>query len=111
NYLINARQRRQHLKLEECVMRKHVIKSLIAAALAPATAQAADIVRPIVSPQDAPAAFAAPTWTGFYAGVQGGFGAGRSDGTQNAGGSFFPVVPYSIDPRGFLGGGHAGYNL
>ena len=23
---------------------------------------------------------------------------------------FVPVVPYTIDPRGFLGGGHAGYN-
>jgi outer membrane immunogenic protein len=87
------------------------MRSLIAAALAPAAAHAADIVRPLVSPQLAPAALAASTWTGFYAGVQGGFGAGHSDGTQNAGGSFFPVVPYSIDPRGFLGGGHAGYNL
>jgi outer membrane immunogenic protein len=51
------------------------------------------------------------SWTGFYIGLQGGYGAGDSNGTQNEGGTFFPVVPYSIDPHGFLGGGHVGYNL
>jgi outer membrane immunogenic protein len=50
------------------------------------------------------------SWSGFYIGLQGGYGTGDSSGTQNAGGSFFPVVPYSIDPHGFLGGGHVGYN-
>ena len=49
-------------------------------------------------------------WTGFYAGLQGGYGWGRSSGTQSAGGGFVPVVPYTIDPRGFVGGGHVGYN-
>ena len=54
---------------------------------------------------------AAYNWTGFYIGLQGGYGWGNSSGTQNADGTFFPVVPYSIDPHGFLGGGHIGYNL
>jgi len=49
-------------------------------------------------------------WSGFYLGGQIGYGWGNSSGTQNAGGTFFPVVPYTIDPRGVLGGGHIGYN-
>lgn len=50
-------------------------------------------------------------WAGFYLGAQGGYGWGTSSGTQSAdGGGLFPAVPYSIDPRGFLGGGHVGYN-
>jgi outer membrane immunogenic protein len=66
----------------------------------------------------APPAYKAPgpvvvplnTWTGFYVGAQVGYGFGQSSGTQNANGTFFPVVPYSIDPAGVLGGGHVGFN-
>ncbi len=50
------------------------------------------------------------SWTGFYLGGQVGYGFGQSSGTQNAGGTFFPVVPYALDPRGALAGGHAGFN-
>jgi outer membrane immunogenic protein len=50
------------------------------------------------------------TWTGFYVGAQVGYGFGQSSGTQNANGTFFPVVPYSIDPAGVLAGGHVGFN-
>ena len=50
------------------------------------------------------------SWTGVYAGIQAGYGVGDASGTQNGGGTFFPVVPYSIDPHGFIGGGHLGYN-
>jgi outer membrane immunogenic protein len=49
-------------------------------------------------------------WTGFYAGAQVGYGWGQSSGTQNANGTFFPVVPYAIDPAGALAGGHVGFN-
>jgi outer membrane immunogenic protein len=92
-------------------MRRNVLRRLvIGVTLMPVLAQAADIGRPAAYPQPVPAAFVGPTWTGFYAGVQGGYGTGDSSGTQNAGGSFFPVVPYRIDPHGFLGGGHVGYN-
>jgi outer membrane immunogenic protein len=66
----------------------------------------------------APPAYKAPgpvvvplnTWTGFYVGAQVGYGFGQSSGTQNANGTFFPVVPYSIDPAGVLAGGHVGFN-
>jgi outer membrane immunogenic protein len=72
---------------------------------------AADLGRPSRSqPAVAPGVQAVPSWTGPYIGIQGGYGAGDADGTQNAGGTFFPVVPYTIEPRGVLGGGHVGYN-
>jgi outer membrane immunogenic protein len=60
----------------------------------------------------APGAVVVPlnTWTGFYVGAQVGYGFGQSSGTQNANGTFFPVVPYSIDPAGVLAGGHVGFN-
>jgi outer membrane immunogenic protein len=50
------------------------------------------------------------SWTGYYIGAQLGYGWGPSSGTQNADGTFFPVVPYSIDSRGALAGGHIGFN-
>ncbi|HEY6254689.1 MAG TPA: outer membrane beta-barrel protein [Xanthobacteraceae bacterium] len=86
---------------------------VIAAAMltTPLVAEAADIV-PYKAP--APATkFLPPTydWTGFYIGVQGGYGWGDSSGTQNAGGTFFPVVPYTISPHGFVGGGRGGFNF
>jgi outer membrane immunogenic protein len=49
-------------------------------------------------------------WSGLYVGAQVGYGWGQSNGTQNAGGTFFPVVPYSIDPAGGFAGGHVGFN-
>jgi outer membrane immunogenic protein len=83
--------------------------------MTPLMANAADI-----SPHKAPALeapalvtkFLPPSynWTGFYLGAQGGYGWGDSSGTQNAGGTFFPVVPYAISPGGFVGGGHVGFN-
>jgi outer membrane immunogenic protein len=52
-----------------------------------------------------------PFWTGFYAGLQGGYGWGTSSGTQSSGGGgIVPEVPYAISPHGLIGGGHAGYN-
>ena len=75
-----------------------------------AGAQAADLpaARPMYK---APAPVAAPhDWSGIYVGAQVGYGWGQSSGTQNADGTFFPVVPYSIDPAGALAGGHVGFN-
>ena len=77
-----------------------VVAVLLAAAVG---AQAADL--PVTS-QSRNGLSAAPTspydWTGFYVGAQIGYGWGQSSGTQNAGGTFFPVVPYSLDPAGAL---------
>jgi outer membrane immunogenic protein len=79
--------------------------------LAQPDARAADIAPARKVPAyAAPVASALPDWTGFYVGAQAGYGFGHSSGTQNAGGTFFPVVPYTIDPHGFLGGGHLGVN-
>jgi outer membrane immunogenic protein len=72
--------------------------------------QAADLpaARPMYK---SPAPVAAPhDWSGIYVGAQVGYGWGQSSGTQNADGTFFPVVPYSIDPAGALAGGHVGFN-
>ena len=75
-------------------------------------ARAADISIPRspLPPVAVPAIPSLHDWTGLYVGLQGGYGWGESSGTQNTGGTFFPVVPYTIDPHGFLGGGHVGYN-
>jgi outer membrane immunogenic protein len=93
-------------------MSKMSLPSLIAAALLglPAGAQAADLpARPV---HKAPPAVAAPArdWSGIYIGAQVGYGWGQSSGTQNADGTFFPVVPYTLDPGGVLAGGHIGFN-
>lgn len=93
-------------------MSKMPLPSVIAAALLglPAGAQAADLpaARPMYK---APAPAAAPRdWSGIYVGAQVGYGWGQSSGTQNADGTFFPVVPYALDPGGVLAGGHIGFN-
>ena len=53
----------------------------------------------------------APDWAGAYLGVQGGFASGKS-----LGGGYFLLAPGSdvvgdLDPAGFTGGIHAGYNF
>lgn len=92
-------------------MRKFVIAVVAAFACNSAPpAYAADL------PRAAPANKAMPApsqrdWSGFYGGLQGGYGLGNSSGTQSANGNgFIPEVPYTIEPRGLIGGGHAGYN-
>lgn len=94
-------------------MTKSSLASLAALALLASVgaAQAADLPAPLPSHQ-APLAAVVPLydWTGFYLGAQVGYGWGDASGTQNAGGTFFPVVPYTIDPAGALAGGHIGFN-
>ena len=96
-------------------MHRLFVPCLVATAvLAPSVAaRAADL--PVVRKAAAENSRAAPVapfhdWSGGYGGLQIGYGFGSSTGTQNSGGTFFPVVPYTIDPHGFLGGGHLGYN-
>jgi outer membrane immunogenic protein len=71
----------------------------------------------------APAAVAAYNWTGWYGGVNAGYGWGTSNNASNdacfqpagltmcsayvAGGGFPPV---QMNPKGFIGGGQVGYN-
>lgn len=83
-----------------------VVAVLLGAAVG---AQAADLPVASQSRNSLSAATSPYDWTGFYVGAQIGYGWGQSSGTQNAGGTFFPVVPYSLDPAGALAGGHVGF--
>jgi outer membrane immunogenic protein len=67
----------------------------------PVAAQAADLPAPTYK---APAyvAPALPTWSGFYVGINGGYGFGTSD---------WDVPAVNTDPKGFVVGGTIGYNL
>ena len=89
------------------MMRCLFVASLSAAALSLAAiggASAADL--PVKAPAyDAPAAVAAPSWTGWYVGVAGGGGWGSAEQTD--------LTPFSsgrYDTRGGVIGGTVGYN-
>lgn len=77
-------------------------------ATAPMAVQAADlpVQQPYQQPYKAPAYVppepAYATWSGFYVGVNGGYGFGKSDWTDPAD---------SLSPKGFLGGATLGYNM
>ncbi|MDA9437555.1 hypothetical protein XH98_00190 [Bradyrhizobium sp. CCBAU 51745] len=90
---------------------KRIVMGLAAASLLTTHAMAADLAAkpyvkapPIVDP--------GYNWTGFYAGLNGGYSWGRSNATADIGG-FFPAgsiatVKHNVD--GGLGGGQVGYN-
>jgi outer membrane immunogenic protein len=67
------------------------------------TASAADLARkappPVVT--KAPPAYVPFTWTGFYVGINGGYGFGRSK---------WDGLPATFDVKGGLAGGQLGYN-
>jgi outer membrane immunogenic protein len=85
--------------------------ALITAALLASSARAADVANfPLPSQASGSIVGVPHDWTGAYLGAQVGYGWGQSSGTQNAGGTFFPVVPYAIDPAGGFAGGHVGFN-
>lgn len=87
-------------------MNMRLTKAIAAAAVLTAsigTAHAADLYTP---PPAEPAPVYVPppfTWTGFYVGVQAGYAFGSNDLTA-------PGFPADLDPDGFVGGAHAGYN-
>jgi outer membrane immunogenic protein len=64
---------------------------------------------PPAAPGYGPAAYTPFTWSGFYLGVQAGYGWGTTDATSRplTGG---PTTAFSYDTSGFLGGMHAGFN-
>jgi outer membrane immunogenic protein len=104
-------------------MKKLLLTTTVAMLAAPAIA--ADLPSRAAPPPPAP--IAAPsaartvtvlptfTWSGFYAGVQGGYAFGAGDGqlteTTSAATPVISSFDRSIKPRGFLGGLHAGYNF
>ena len=89
-------------------MRKVLLLSVAFSAMAAASAIAADLP----SRSSAPA-FVAPlapisfSWTGFYAGLNAGYG-WNSSGWRNVGAPVF--TNFNTDGNGFVGGGHAGFN-
>jgi outer membrane immunogenic protein len=78
----------------------HLGLAIAALLAAPAATQAADL-GPVPSykapPYVAPSYF---SWSGFYVGINGGYGWGKAD-----------TAALSLDPSGFLVGGTIGYNL
>ncbi len=85
---------------------KRVILSVIAVLLAVAwamPASAADLRRP---PAYKAPVYVAPvfTWSGFYLGINGGYGWAKSDWSS-------AVTSGSTDPKGWLIGGTIGYNI
>lgn len=82
-------------------MRMNSVFSGFAAALIAGGALAADLPRK--SAPATPVFTRAPafTWTGFYAGVNAGYGFGNFTG---------PSAGNFADPKGFIGGGQIGYN-
>lgn len=91
-------------------MTTKLIRTGIAAAALmamPLAAQAADLPQPYAPSYKAPA-YVAPapvfSWSGFYLGINGGYMWGSSDWSGGAG-------SFSVDPKGWLVGGTAGYNL
>jgi outer membrane immunogenic protein len=88
-------------------MKKILLAGVGVLALGVASASAADLVRPRQQmPVKAPA-YVPPTplydWTGFYAGINGGYGFGRSDFSA-------PFASGGFDAGGGLIGGTLGYN-
>jgi outer membrane immunogenic protein len=92
----------------------------ILALSASTAAYAADLA--VKAPQPAPPPPVVYNWTGFYAGVNVGYGIGDDPTTESTvSGAAFPILgfgtpiygspkSYSIDPNGVIGGGQIGYN-
>src|SRR5487761_1731707 len=92
-------------------MKRVLTATLMALALTSGTAFAADLPSPAPGPYytKAPPPVSVFSWTGFYLGVDGGYGWGTSKGTAANSVGAFPV-PYSYDVDGPLAGGFLGAN-
>ena len=85
-------------------MKKLLLASAGILALGVVSASAADLPRHQAMPEKAPVYLPPPyNWTGFYAGINGGGGWGRSDFSA-------PVSSSAFDTSGGLVGGTLGYN-
>lgn len=101
----------------KCAFVKDLRMPLAAAfAFAAFQAQAADLYAPGVSTKDAPMYDMGPNWTGFYLGVNGGYGWDAASSTLTA--SAFETLDSAagtasakLSPGGWFGGGQLGYNL
>ncbi len=90
---------------------------LVAAfAVAAFSAQAADMYVPGASVKDGPMYDAVPSWSGFYAGVNGGYAWGAESSRLNASATDITAataqaVSSKLSTDGGFGGGQLGYNL
>ncbi len=85
-------------------MKKLLLASASILTLGVVSASAADLPRHQAMPEKAPVYLPPPyNWTGFYAGINGGDGWGRSDFSA-------PVSSSAFDTSGGLVGGTLGYN-
>jgi outer membrane immunogenic protein len=78
----------------------HIGLAIAALLAVPVAAQSADLGP---APSYKAPAYVAPsyaTWSGFYVGINGGYGTGKAEAAGT-----------SVDPKGFLAGGTIGYNL
>jgi outer membrane immunogenic protein len=105
-----------------CTCLKSLKLPLTAAfAIAAFSAQAADMYSPRVSAKDAPVYEAVPAWTGFYAGINSGYGWGAKSSTLDTTAFDYPaLLPLTgttalgsskLSTQGGFGGGQVGYNL
>jgi outer membrane immunogenic protein len=86
-------------------MKKYLLASVAALGLVAAGAATAADLPSRKGPVLAPIAYAPVfTWTGFYVGVNAGYGWGTVDSTN------LGILPTFSDPDGFIGGGQIGYN-
>lgn len=100
---------------------KRILLSVALIGLAAVPAAAADI--PMKAPVAAPVAVPVWNWTGFYIGASGGGAWGRDEIAHSAviasAGQAFPIDAAAVttasspqlDPKGFIAGVHAGYNI
>jgi outer membrane immunogenic protein len=98
----------------EVALRKFVA-ALFTVAISAVGASAADL--PVRTYTKAPSIVeVAYNWTGFYVGLNAGYGWGRDTndlagiGNNLVSGGGFPAS-FSLDPKGFIGGAQAGYNF
>jgi outer membrane immunogenic protein len=87
-------------------MRKLLLASVAAAALS-APAFAADLPSRTVAPSFVAPAPIAYSWTGFYAGLDAGYGWADNSWRSTGAPAF---TNFRTDGDGFVGGGHAGFN-
>jgi outer membrane immunogenic protein len=91
---------------------KRILVTVLFSALAAGAALASDLPPPARVPPRAPAVYAPPPpvydWTGFYIGINGGWGFGKSDWNTNIGGVFLDTGNFNVN--GGLVGGTVGYN-
>ncbi len=83
---------------------KALLSSLVVVTSLAGAAHAADAV---IDYQPAPVSYHTFVWTGFYAGVQGGYAfAGRASAAYDGS----SIYDHNLDQRGWFGGVHGGYN-